>query len=259
MSETQTHDQTRTASFGFKQVDWSQKAGMVKGVFDSAAPKYDLMNDLMSFGVHRVWKDMMITKLNPQPGEHLIDVAGGTGDIARAFLDRADAVQRRRGGQPASAIVADINYEMLQAGRKRGLRDHMDWACVNAECLPFEAASAHAVTISFGIRNVTDRAAALSEFHRVLKPGGRFFCLEFSRPTTRALEKMYDLWSFNAIPQMGEWIVKDRESYQYLVESIRRFPIQSAFAAEIEAAGFKNVKVTNFSGGIAALHTGWKI
>lgn len=232
---------------------------MVKGVFDSAAPKYDLMNDLMSFGVHRAWKDMTITKLNPQPGEHLIDVAGGTGDIARAFLDRADQVQKRRGGQPASAVVADINYEMLQAGRRRGLRDQMDWACVNAECLPFDDRCANAVTISFGIRNVTDRAAALSEFHRVLKPGGRFFCLEFSRPTTRALEKMYDLWSFNAIPQMGEWVAKDRESYQYLVESIRRFPVQSAFAEEIRSAGFKNVKVTNYSGGIAALHTGWKV
>lgn len=248
-----------TVSFGFKDVPRAQKRGLVRGVFESSARRYDLMNDFMSLGVHRVWKDIAVTKAAPRPGARLIDVAGGTGDIARAFLDRADAMAKRRGGPPAEAVVADINEAMLQAGLKRGGRAHLDWVTADAENLPFEEASAHSVTIGFGIRNVTDRAAALASMHRVLKPGGRFVCLEFSRPTTRPLEKLYDAWSFNAIPALGGLIARDRESYQYLVESIRRFPHQSAFAAELEAAGFKRVEVTNLSGGIAAIHSGWKI
>jgi len=186
-------------------------------------------------------------------------VAGGTGDIARAWLDRADAMTRRRGGRHAEAVVADINEAMLQAGLKRGGRARLDWVTADAENLPFDDASADSVTIGFGIRNVTDRIAALKSMHRVLKPGGRFVCLEFSRPTTRALEKIYDAWSFNVIPPLGGLIAQDRDSYQYLVESIRRFPHQSAFAAELEAAGFARVDVTNLSGGIAAIHAGWKI
>lgn len=248
-----------TVSFGFKEVPRGRKSQLVRGVFDSSARRYDLMNDFMSLGVHRVWKDITVTKAAPRPGARLIDVAGGTGDIARAFLDRADAMTLRRGGRHAEAVVADINESMLQAGLKRGGRARLDWVTADAETLPFEDASAHAVTIGFGIRNVTDRAAALASMHRVLKPGGRFVCLEFSRPTTRALEKLYDAWSFNVIPPLGGLIARDRDSYQYLVESIRRFPPQDAFARELEDAGFKRVEVTNLSGGIAAIHAGWKV
>jgi len=248
-----------TVSFGFKDVRRGEKQSLVRQVFDSSARRYDLMNDLMSLGVHRVWKDITVTKAAPRPGARLIDVAGGTGDIARAFLDRADALQARRGGDKAEAVVADINEAMLRSGLKRGGRDRLNWVTANAEYLPFTDQSAHSVTIGFGIRNVTNREAALKDMHRVLKPGGRFVCLEFSRPTTRPLAKLYDAWSFNAIPRIGELIAKDRDSYQYLVESIRKFPHQSAFAAELEAAGFARVSVTNLSGGIAAIHTGLKI
>lgn len=249
-----------TVSFGFKDVARSDKQGLVRGVFDKSARKYDLMNDVMSLGVHRVWKDITVTKANPRPGARLIDVAGGTGDIARAFLDRADAMTERRGtDQYAEAVVADINEQMLLAGLKRGGRDRLSWATANAEYLPFEDAIADTVTIGFGIRNVTNRIEALKDMRRVLKKGGRFVCLEFSHPTTRPLAKLYDAWSFNAIPQLGDWIAKDRDSYQYLVESIRKFPNQDLFAAELEEAGFDRVSVTNLSGGIAAIHMGWKV
>lgn len=249
-----------TVSFGFRQVERGAKQGLVRRVFDSSARRYDLMNDFMSLGVHRVWKDITVTKAGPRPGATLIDVAGGTGDIARAFLERADALLERRGsGEPAKAVVADINEAMLRAGLKRGERSRLTWATANAEHLPFRDQSADAVTIGFGIRNVTNRNQALKDMHRVLKPGGRFVCLEFSRPTSRALEKVYDAWSFNAIPKLGEWIAKDRDSYQYLVESIRKFPPQHVFARELEAAGFTRVSVTNLSGGIAAIHTGVKL
>lgn len=247
-----------TVSFGFKDVPREDKQGLVRGVFDSSAAKYDVMNDLMSLGIHRVWKDITVTKAAPRPGARLIDVAGGTGDIARAFLDRADAMQKRRGGALAEAVVADINEAMLQAGLKRGGRDRLDWVTANAQAMPFEDESAHSITIGFGIRNVTDREAALKSMYRVLKPGGRFVCLEFSHPTTRPLAKLYDAWSFNVIPPLGGLIARDRDSYQYLVESIRRFPRQNVFAAELEAAGFEKVEVTNLSGGIAALHCGRK-
>jgi demethylmenaquinone methyltransferase/2-methoxy-6-polyprenyl-1,4-benzoquinol methylase len=218
------------------------------------------MNDAMSFGVHRLWKDMTLTRANPQPGELLIDVAGGTGDLARLFVAKAAAAARRRGGPPARAIVCDINHEMLKAGRARpDQADEISWVTGDAERLPFPDRTANAVTIAFGIRNVTDRAAALAEMRRVLKPGGRFLCLEFSKPTTAALEAVYDAWSFQAIPRIGSALAGDRESYEYLVESIRRFPDQAAFKREVEAAGFAKVSVTNFSGGVAALHMGWRI
>lgn len=246
---------TDTTSFGFREVPRGEKQGLVRGVFDRSARRYDLMNDVMSLGIHRVWKDITITRARPRPGERLIDVAGGTGDLARAFIERS----KRPGQQPATAIVADINEEMLQAGIRRGNADGIEWAVANAECLPFDGKSADCVMIGFGIRNVTDRMQALREMRRVLKPGGRFLCLEFSRPVTRAIANVYDLWSFKAIPELGALIAKDRDSYQYLVESIRRFPHQEAFAAELREAGFAEVKVTNLSGGIAALHTGWRI
>jgi len=252
-------DAGETTSFGFRIVPRAAKTGLVRSVFDRSARRYDLMNDLMSLGVHRVWKEITVTKAIPRPGARLIDVAGGTGDLARAWLDRADAAMRRRGGDPARAVVADINLEMLSAGLKRGMRSGLDWCAANAESLPFKDSAADSLTIGFGIRNVTDRAAALSEMRRVLKPGGRFVCLEFSRPVTRPLERFYGAWSFTAIPALGGLVAHDRESYEYLVESIRRFPTQSAFAQEIEAAGFARVEVTNLSGGIAAIHTGSKI
>lgn len=245
---------TDTTSFGFRDVPREEKQGLVRDVFDRSARRYDLMNDVMSLGIHRVWKDITITRARPKPGERLIDVAGGTGDLARAFIERS----KRPGQRPATAVVADINEEMLQAGIRRGNADGIEWTVANAEHLPFDDKSADCVMIGFGIRNVTDRLQALREMHRVLRPGGRFLCLEFSRPVTRAIANVYDLWSFKAIPELGALIAKDRDSYQYLVESIRRFPHQEAFAAELRDAGFEQVSATNLSGGIAALHTGWR-
>lgn len=253
-----------TVSFGYEDVSRDEKVSRVKGVFRSVASKYDVMNDLMSAGVHRLWKSDTLARLNPQPGERLIDVAGGTGDIAKAFIERADRAGKRRGLAPsASAIVCDINDAMLMAGKDR--KDmaqydaRMDWVCGDAEALPFPDKCADAVTISFGIRNVANRDNALKEFRRVLKPGGRLAILEFSHMTVPLLQKGYDAYSFAVIPPLGAMVAGDRESYQYLIESIRRFPKQDVFAAEVEAAGFSNVRVTNFSGGIAALHTGWAI
>ncbi len=251
------------ASFGFREVAEDEKAGLVKGVFDSVAPKYDLMNDLMSAGVHRVWKQVLIDRINPQPGELLLDVAGGTGDIASAFLGRADTRPRAAKRGAARAIVSDINAEMLSAGRARGLdapvRARMALLCADAEQLPLPDCTVDAYTIAFGIRNVTHIDRALAEARRVLKPGGRFFCLEFSHLATDGLQKLYDLYSFNVIPWLGEKVANDRESYQYLVESIRRFPTQENFAGLIRAAGLSRVGYENLSAGIVAIHSGWRI
>jgi len=244
------------ATFGFRDVDPEAKPGLVRGVFDRVAKRYDLMNDLMSGGVHRLWKDAVSARLNPQPGETIVDCAGGTGDMARRFSKMARRAQVRRGGADAQVFVIDYNAEMIAAGREKGSEPEMTWAVGDAQRLPLPAGCADAYVISFGIRNVTDVPAALREARRVLKPGGRFLCLEFSRPTAEPLQKLYDAYSFKVIPEIGARVAGDRESYQYLVESIRRFPDQRTFAAMIADAGFARVEFTNFSGGVAALHTG---
>ena len=253
-----------SATFGFRDVDAAEKPGLVRGVFDRVASRYDLMNDLMSAGVHRLWKDATAARLNPQPGETIVDCAGGTGDMARRFarLARQAKARRAKGGHEAAdarIVVVDYNAEMVAAGRARGSEPEIAWAVGDAQRLPLPDGSAHAYVIAFGIRNVTDIAAALSEARRVLKPGGRFLCLEFSRPTAAALRQAYDAYSFKVIPEVGARVAGDRDAYQYLVESIRRFPDQRRFAAMIGEAGFGRVDFTNFTGGVAALHTGWAI
>ena len=250
-----------TIDFGFETVARATKQGRVREVFDSVARDYDRMNDAMSAGLHRVWKDMAVTKLNPRPGERLLDVAGGTGDIARRFVRAAGRVRERRGGAPASAVILDINLEMLLAGVDAAKDAGMDLArvCANAEALPFADAQFDCVTIAYGIRNVTDRAKALREFHRVLRPGGRLGVLEFSTPPEALIRKAYDAYSFAVIPRLGQAIAGDRSSYQYLVESIRRFPKQAEFAAMMEGAGFARVSWQDYAAGVTAFHTGWKL
>jgi|APTNR8051073442_1049403.scaffolds.fasta_scaffold01541_1 demethylmenaquinone methyltransferase/2-methoxy-6-polyprenyl-1,4-benzoquinol methylase len=248
--------ENQTTNFGFKTVPKGDKASMVRGVFDAVAKKYDLMNDLMSGGMHRIWKDAVATRLNPRPGETIIDMAGGTGDLARRFKARVDKIIARTGGAPVKIIVADINQEMIMSGRERGV-DELEWVVCDAETLPMADNSVDAYVISFGIRNVTNIPKALQEAHRVLKHGGRFYCLEFSTPTTDALQKMYDLWAFQAIPRIGKVVTGDAAPYKYLVESIAKFPDQDTFKSMIAEAGFRQVSVTNFAGGIVALHGGW--
>jgi len=253
-----------SATFGFRDVDPADKPRLVRGVFDRVASRYDLMNDLMSAGVHRLWKDAVAARLNPQPGETIVDCAGGTGDMARRFARLARQAKARReksglGGGGAKIVVVDYNAEMVAAGRARGGEPEVAWAVGDAQRLPLPDACANAYVISFGIRNVTDIQGALVEARRVLKPGGRFLCLEFSRPTAEAVRRAYDAYSFKVIPAVGAQVTGDREAYQYLVESIRRFPDQRAFAGMIERAGFSRAGFTNFTGGVAALHTGWAI
>ncbi|MCQ0969221.1 bifunctional demethylmenaquinone methyltransferase/2-methoxy-6-polyprenyl-1,4-benzoquinol methylase UbiE (plasmid) [Paracoccus sp. TK19116] len=244
----------KTTHFGFRTVDEGDKAGLVHGVFSSVASRYDVMNDLMSGGVHRLWKSAMMDWLAPRDGQRLLDVAGGTGDIAFRFLDRAPG---------AKATVCDMTEAMLIEGRKRAeadrVADRLDWVTGDAMALPFTDASFDRYTISFGIRNVTRIADALAEAFRVLRPGGRLMVLEFSQLPVPALQWAYDRYSFNVIPAMGQAVTGDRDSYQYLVESIRRFPDQDSFAAMIREAGFARVDYRNLSMGIAALHSGWKI
>lgn len=249
-----TQDSPETTHFGFQTVPEAEKAGMVHGVFTRVANRYDVMNDVMSMGIHRLWKDAMMDWLAPRSGQRLLDVAGGTGDIAFRFLARA------RSGR---ATVCDMTEQMLVEGRKRAeagnLTAQLDWVAGDAMALPFADASFDVYTISFGIRNVTRIADALAEAFRVLRPGGRLMVLEFSQLPNPALQWAYDRYSFNVIPLMGQVIAGDRPSYQYLVESIRRFPDQEAFAAMIRQAGFGQVNYRNLSMGIAALHSGWKI
>ncbi len=249
-----TKPDEKTTHFGYRTVAEDEKAGLVHGVFSSVASKYDVMNDAMSMGIHRLWKDAMMDWLAPRPGQRLLDVAGGTGDIAFRFLKRAPG---------ARAVVLDMTEDMLVAGRTRAeaaaLGESLDWVVGDAMALPFPDNAFDVYTISFGIRNVTRIEDALSEAHRVLRPGGRLMVLEFSQLPNPLMQKAYDLYSFNVIPKMGKLIAGDEDSYQYLVESIRRFPDQERFAAMIRAAGFEHVHYRNLTMGIAALHSGWKI
>ncbi|MFN4057036.1 MAG: bifunctional demethylmenaquinone methyltransferase/2-methoxy-6-polyprenyl-1,4-benzoquinol methylase UbiE [Roseinatronobacter sp.] len=245
----------RTTHFGYQIVPEDQKAGLVHGVFTNVASKYDVMNDLMSVGIHRIWKDAMMDWLAPRPRTQLLDVAGGTGDVAFRYLARA--------GAGAQATVLDMTESMLIEGQKRAeaesLSDALTWVVGDAMALPFPDNSFDVYTISFGIRNVTRIPDALAEAFRVLRPGGRLMVLEFSQIPVPMMQKLYDLYSFNVIPVMGQVVAGDRDSYQYLVESIRKFPDQDTFAGMIRAAGFEQVKYRNLSMGIAALHSGWKI
>ncbi|TIV62565.1 MAG: bifunctional demethylmenaquinone methyltransferase/2-methoxy-6-polyprenyl-1,4-benzoquinol methylase UbiE [Mesorhizobium sp.] len=244
-------------SYGFRKVGAGEKQPLVNDVFHKVANRYDLMNDLMSAGLHRLWKDAMVAWLNPpkRPGWKVLDVAGGTGDIAFRIVE---ASQRQ-----AHATVLDINGSMLSVGRdraeKQGLAANTDFVEANAEELPFEDDTFDAYTIAFGIRNVPRIEVALAEAYRVLKRGGRFLCLEFSEVEMPLLDKAYEAWSFNAIPRIGKAVTGDGEPYSYLVESIRKFPNQQNFAAMIARAGFDRVTFRNYSGGIAALHSGWKL
>jgi demethylmenaquinone methyltransferase/2-methoxy-6-polyprenyl-1,4-benzoquinol methylase len=244
----------KTTHFGNQTVREEDKAGRVRGVFSSVASKYDIMNDVMSVGIHRLWKDAMMDWLAPRPDQKLLDVAGGTGDIAFRFLKRA-----RRG----HATVLDLTEPMLVEGRKRAdaakMAEQLDWVVGDAMALPFNDATFDVYTISFGIRNVTRPQEALNEAFRVLRPGGRLMVLEFSQLPNPMMQAAYDAYSFNVIPRMGQMIAGDRDSYQYLVESIRKFPDQDTFLGMIRTAGFENASYRNMTMGVAALHSGWKL
>ena len=259
VQDQQTPDaEVATTHFGFQTVAEEEKARLVHSVFEKVASRYDLMNDLMSMGLHRAWKQVMIDKLNPPRTNrpwHLIDVAGGTGDIAFRALDRA--------GAGAKVTVCDINEHMLDVGRARarssGYAEKAAFGCGDAETLPFPDQSFNAYTIAFGIRNVTRIEKALRDAYRVLKPGSRFLVLEFSHMVLPEAQRLYDAYSFTAIPPIGKAVTGDAQPYQYLVESIRQFPTQEKFKSMIEDAGFERVQYQNLTGGIAALHSGWRI
>ncbi|SRR5258706_1753594 len=244
-----------TVPFGYRDVAPEEKPALVREIFSSVARRYDLMNDLMSMGVHRLWKDAFVDWLNPQPGLAILDVAGGTGDIAFRIADRV------AGRGEAEITVCDINPDMLAEGmrRPRPATGKITWLCGDAENLPIESESRDAYTIAFGIRNTTHLEKALGEARRVLRPGGRFLCLEFSRVAAPWLDELYDAYSFAVLPRLGEAVAGDGAAYRYLAESIRRFPAQAPFARMIAGAGFSQVKFRNLSGGIAAMHSGWKL
>jgi demethylmenaquinone methyltransferase/2-methoxy-6-polyprenyl-1,4-benzoquinol methylase len=244
----------KTVDFGFKDVPWDEKVKHVKSVFDSVAEKYDLMNDVMSFGIHRLWKRFAIETAGVRPGMKVLDLAGGTGDLTKALA--------RRVAPTGEVVLADINENMVNVGRRRlvdaGVAQWVDFTIANAEKLPFEDNAFDRVTIAFGLRNVTDKATALAEMARVLKPGGQALILEFSRVEQPLLTKAYDFYSFHILPRMGKTIANDEESYRYLAESIRKHPDQETLKAMMLEAGFDKAEYTNLSEGIVALHRGWK-
>lgn len=258
--------------FGYQTVGMDDKAGLVRGVFDSVANRYDLMNDVMSGGLHRLWKASLIDSLRPRPGMHLLDVAGGTGDIAQRFLGALPDDSPDPDG--SRVTIVDINQAMISRGQARaldlglpggtpggtpgGISGGINWVCGDAEALPIPDASVDAYTIAFGIRNVSHIDKALTEACRVLRPGGHFLCLEFAKPAA-ALEEIYHWYSFRVIPWLGGVVGGDQEAYQYLVESIRRFPDQATFREMIAAAGLSRVTWRDLSGGVAAIHSAWRI
>jgi demethylmenaquinone methyltransferase / 2-methoxy-6-polyprenyl-1,4-benzoquinol methylase len=252
-------DTSHGTDFGFRRVPDEEKAPLVRSVFDSVAPRYDLMNDLMSAGIHRWWKAAMVAWLGPRPGQILLDVAGGTGDIVLRALPRLVPHAGRNGG----AVVCDVSEAMLAIGRARaldqGVLSGIEWVCADAERLPVADRSVDLYTIGFGLRNVTRIDAALAESRRVLKPGGRFVCLEFTPQILPLLQPLYDLYSFRIVPLLGQIVTGDRDAYSYLVESIRGFPRQSELAEMIARAGLDQVKFRNMTGGVAALHSAWRL
>jgi demethylmenaquinone methyltransferase/2-methoxy-6-polyprenyl-1,4-benzoquinol methylase len=242
-----------TTDFGYQRVPRAAKRGMVRAVFDNVAPRYDLMNDLMSLGVHRAWKHIFVTALDPNPRHKLLDLAGGTGDISFGWLEH--------GGGPV--VLSDVNASMLEVAQdravSRALIADVSLLVADAERLPLPDRTVDRVSIAFGLRNCTDKAAVLREARRVLKPGGRFFCLEFSHVQVVAMQPLYDAWSFRVLPMLGRHVAKDEASYRYLAESIRTFPDQEMLATMLREAGFARVSVRNLSGGIAAIHAGWRL
>jgi demethylmenaquinone methyltransferase/2-methoxy-6-polyprenyl-1,4-benzoquinol methylase len=244
---------SETTDFGFQRVPRAAKGGLVRAVFDSVAPRYDVMNDLMSLGIHRAWKRVFVTALDPRPPHALLDLAAGTGDVGFAWLER--------GGGPV--LLTDVNASMLGVARDRSLEraliGDVSLVVADAEQLPLPDRMVDRVSIAFGLRNCTDKQAVLAEARRVLKPGGRFFCLEFSRVQVAALLPLYDAWSFQVLPRLGRCVAKDAASYQYLAESIRTFPDQERLAGMMREAGFARVVYRNLSGGIAAIHSGWRL
>lgn len=247
-------DKSDTTHFGYQQVAADRKADLVRGVFDSVAQKYDIMNDVMSMGVHRIWKRYTIDLAAVRRGETVLDLAGGTGDLTREFAKRV--------GPDSKVVLSDINAEMLKVGRakltNKGVVGNVEYVQANAECLPFADNTFDCITIAFGLRNVTDKDQALRSMYRVLKPGGRLLILEFSKPVAPGLETVYDQYSFRLLPLMGKLVANDAESYQYLAESIRMHPDQETLLGMLADAGFDNASYTNLTGGIVALHRGFK-
>ena len=244
----------KTTHFGFEEVAWEDKAQRVRGVFDSVAPRYDLMNDLMSGGLHRVWKQFTLSQTHLRPGQRALDVAGGTGDLARGLAAQV--------GEQGLVVLSDINGAMLAHGRDRlldvGLTRGIAYAQANAEGLPFADSSFDCVTIAFGLRNVTDKAAALASMRRVLRPGGQLMVLEFSQPVAPGLKPLYDAYSFRVLPFLGRVIARDEDSYRYLAESIRKHPDQETLLGMMREAGLEDCRYHNLSGGIVALHRGYR-